>query len=82
MEYSNYSNVFLVENIVKLLENNKMNKYTIKLEKDKQLLFSPIYSLGLVKLKILKTYIEINLANSFIWLSKSPIKAYIFLIKS
>ena len=32
---SNYSNIFLVENIAKLSKNSKINKYIIKLEKDK-----------------------------------------------
>ena len=47
-----------------------MNKYTIKLENDKQPLFRPIYSLGPIELKILKTYIKTNLANGFIQPSK------------
>ena len=34
MEYFDYSHVFLKENIVKLLENIGINKYTIKLKKD------------------------------------------------
>ena len=38
-EYSNYSNVFLVENAAKLLENTGMNEHIIKLEEDKQPLF-------------------------------------------
>ena len=49
-----------------------MNEYAIKLEKGKQPLFGPIYSLGPVELETLKTYIKINLANNFIRLSKSP----------
>ena len=65
-EYSNYSNIFSIENIAKLLKNTGINEYTIKLKKNKQLLFNPIYSLGLVDLEILKTYIKTNLANSFI----------------
>ena len=40
-----------------------------------------IYSLGLVELKILKTYIKINLINSFIRPSKSPAKASILFNK-
>lgn len=42
------------------------------LEKSKQPSYEPIYSLGLIKLKILKIYIEANLANNFIHLFKSP----------
>ena len=78
VEYSNYSNIFLVENVAELQENTGMNEYAIKLEEDKQPSFGPIYSLGPVELKILKTYNEINLANGFIWLSKSPTRALIF----
>lgn len=66
-EYSNYTNIFLAKNIVGLLKYNGINDYTIKLKKDKQLFFVPIYSLKLIKLEIFKTYIKINLANSFIW---------------
>ena len=38
----------------------------------KQPPYGPIYSLGSVELETLKTYIETNLANGFIRLSKSP----------
>ena len=55
-----------------------MNNYVIELEKNKQLSFRLIYSLGLVELKILKMYIETNLANNFIQLFKSPVGAFIF----
>ena len=51
-EYSNYSNIFSVENAIKLLENIRINKHAIILEKSKQLLFGPIYSLELVELEI------------------------------
>ena len=57
-EYFNYSNVFLVEHIVKLPENTEMNKHAIILEKGKQLPFELIYSLGLVELQTLKIYTE------------------------
>ena len=72
VEYSNYSNVFSAENAAELPENTGMNEHAIKLEESKQPPFGPIYSLGLVELKTLKTYIETNLANSFIRPSKSP----------
>ena len=65
-EYSNYSNVFSVENVVEFPENTGMNKHTIKLEESKQSLFGSIYSVGPVELVTLKTYIKTNLANSFI----------------
>ena len=65
-EYSNYSNIFLEKNIAKLLKNSRINEYPIKLEKDKQLSFRPIYSLKPIEIKTLKTYIRTNLVNSFI----------------
>ena len=80
-KYSNYSNVFLVENITKLPENTRMNKHVIELEEDKELLFDLIYSLELIKLETLKTYIETNLANGFIQLFKSPARILIFFDK-
>ena len=49
-----------------------MNEHAIKLEKGKQPLFGPIYSLGPVELEMLKTYIKTNLANGFIRPSKFP----------
>ena len=44
----------------------RINEHAIKLEDGKQPSYGQIYSLGPVELEILKTYIEINLANSFI----------------
>ena len=72
IEYSNYSNVFSAKIIVKLSKHIGTNDHTIKLKKGKQLLFSPIYNLKLVKLETLKIYIKNKLANSFICLFKSP----------
>ena len=43
-----------------------INNHAIKLKKSQQLFFSPIYSLKLVDLEILKTYIKISLVNNFI----------------
>ena len=71
VEYSDYSKIFSTENAAKLLENTGMNKYAIKLEESKQPSFGLIYSLGPIEFEMLKTYIKINLANGFIWLSKS-----------
>ena len=75
--YSNYNNVFSTEYAAELSENTKMNEHIIKLEKGKQPLFGPIYSLKLVELKTLKIYIKTNLANSFIQPFKSPVRALI-----
>ena len=71
-EYFAYNNVFSEVNAAELLENIGMNEQTIKLEKITQPFFGPIYSLGSVELKMLKTYIETNQANGFFWPFKSP----------
>lgn len=55
-----------------------MNKYVIILVEDKQLSYKPIYSLKLVVLKTLKTYIKTHLKTEFIQLLKSFISASIF----
>ena len=48
---------------------------------DQQPSYGSIYSLGLIELETLKTYIDTNLANGFIRLSKSLVKASIFFDK-
>lgn len=68
----------MVENIAKFPEHIKLNDYAIKQKKGKQSFFKLIYSLGQVELKILKTYIEINLANDLIQTFKYPNEALIF----
>ena len=60
---------------MELSKNTRMNKYAIKLKEDKHPLFRFIYSLGLVELEILKTYIKTSLANNFIQLFKSLVEA-------
>ena len=80
-KYFNYNNIFLVENIVELPENTGINEHAIKLKKDKQQLFGLIYSLKLVELETLKTYIKIILANDFIRYFKSFIRASILFNK-
>ena len=78
VEYFDYSNIFSAENTAEIPDNTKMNEHAIKLEKDKQPSFGPIYSLEPVELETLKTYIKTNLANGFIRPSKSRVKALIF----
>ena len=80
-KYFYYSIIFLVEYIAKFLENTKINEYTMKLEKSKQLFFESIYNLKLVELEILKIFIKINLVNNFIRPSKSLIGALILFNK-
>ena len=71
-EYSDYNNVFIAENAVELLENIGINEHAIKLGEGKQPLFRLIYSLGLMEIEILKTYIKTNMANGFIRSFKYP----------
>ena len=71
-EYSDYRDVFSAENAAELPENTGINEHAIKLKEGKQPFFRPIYSLGLVELETLKTYIKTKLANGFIQPSKSP----------
>ena len=66
VEYSDYSNIFSIEKIAKLLKNVKINKYIIELEEDLQLSFKLFYNLKLVELETVKIYIETNLAKYFI----------------
>ena len=77
-EYSDFADVFSKKSAEVLPKRMEINKYAIKLQKSKQLSYGPIYSLGLIELKALKIYIEINLANNLIWPSKSPAWALIF----
>ncbi len=51
---------------MELLENTGMNAYAIKLIEGKQPPYGPIYTLSLVELETLKTYIETNLKTGFI----------------
>lgn len=64
-DYFNYKNIFLIENIGKSFKYIG-NNYITQLKKDKQPSFKSIYSLGLIKLEMLKTYKKINLINNFI----------------
>lgn len=79
-KYLDYLNVFLEENSLVILNLIKLNQHTIKLQDAKQLFYKQIYSIGLVELKILKTYIETNLFNSFIWSFKSSAGTFIFFV--
>ena len=65
-EYADFAGFFLKKLAKILFERIGINKHAIKLVDDKQPLYGPIYSLGLVELETLKIYIKTNLANSFI----------------
>ena len=81
IEYSDFIDIFFPELASELSEHTGINDHAIELVNDQQSPYGPIYSLGPVELKILKTYIKTNLANGFIRPSKSPAKAPIFFDK-
>ncbi len=70
-KYSSYSDIFSIDLAIKLPKNIDMNKYAIKLVDWKQSSYELIYILGLVELKILKTYIKTYWKTEFICPSKS-----------
>lgn len=65
-KYQYYTKGYSLDSVIKLLEYISINNYLINLIDNKQPLYGPIYSLKLLDLKILKTYIKNNLANDFI----------------
>lgn len=73
-----YISIFSFDLIIGSSKNIDINKYAIKLVKDKQLSYRLIYSQKPVKLEILKTYIKIKLKIRFIQSFKSSIKVSIF----
>ena len=64
-----------------LLEHTELNEHAIDLENGKQPPYGPIYSLGLVELETLKTYIGTHLKTRFIRPFKSPAGASILFDK-
>lgn len=79
-KYLDYIKIFLKKLIAKLFKCSDINKYIMNLDLDKQLLYKLIYNLEFVKLEIIKTYIKIDLVNSFIQSFKSSIRAFILFI--
>lgn len=65
-KYSDFTDIFLKEKMMALLEQTKLNKHAIKLKNAQQLSYKPIHSLKLVELKTLKTNIRIHLKIDFI----------------
>ena len=80
-KYSDFADIFYPKLALELLKHTGINDYAFKLVDDWQPSYGPIYSLKLVELETLKTYIKTNLANSFIRLSKSLAGAPIFFDK-
>ena len=81
LKYAHYANIFSFDLAIELSENIGINKHAIKLEKDNQSPYGPIYSLRPVELETLKTYIEIHLKTGFIWSFKSLVGAFILFDK-
>lgn len=65
-KYLEYINDFFFDLIMKFFKNTNINKYTIKLVNGKQLFYGPIYTLRLVKLETVKTYIKTHLKAKYI----------------
>ena len=65
-KYANFAHIFSLDLASKLFSYTKINNYVIKFVTGQQTSYEPIYHLRLVELKILKAYIETNLANKFI----------------
>ena len=80
-KYLDFANVFFKELTKMLLEYTKINEHIIKLVDGKQLFYRSIYSLELIELKILKTYIKSNLANNLICFSKFPAGTTILFVR-
>ena len=66
VKYANFVGKFFPNLAFKLPKYIGINNHTIQLVDVQQSSYKPIYSLELVKVKILKVYIETNLANRFI----------------
>lgn len=64
--YLDFTNLCLKKVTTKSLKYSAINKYLIKLKSTKKPFYKLIDGLELVELEILKTYIKINLINSFI----------------
>ncbi len=80
-KYADFADVFLPKLTAEHPEHMEINDHAIKLVHNRQPFYGPIYSLGPMELRTLKAYIENNLANGFIRLSKSPAGVPIFFDK-
>lgn len=65
-QYLAYINIVLANLAIELPEHNNINDYAIKLIENKHPFYKPIYSLKLVKLETLKTYIKTYLKTKCI----------------
>lgn len=58
---------FYLKIALMLPQQTNLNKYAIELKDGKQLFYGPLYSLGLVKLETLRTYMKTYLKIRFSW---------------
>lgn len=79
-KYSNLLDIFSLDSAAEMLKYTKINDHPINLLEDKKLPYSLVYSLEPVELKTLKTYIEANLASSFIGSFKSSTSILILFV--
>ena len=79
-KYIDFVEVFSSKLVTELLKHG-INNHIIEFVDDWQPAYALIYSLGPMKLEILRAYIENNLANGFIKPSKSPAGAPILFNK-
>ena len=79
-KYSDFTDVFSEKSPNVLPERTGANDHATELKEGKQSPYGPIYSLGPVELETQKTYIKTNVANGFIWVSKSPPGASILFV--
>ena len=80
VKYLDFADFFLKKSANILPKQIGVNKFAIRLQKDKQLPYGPIYNLGPVELKTFKTYIKTKLVNGFIQASKSLASAPILFV--
>ena len=80
-KYLDFTDFFLEEKALVLPEHTELNKHAIDLENGKQPPYGPIYSLNLMELETLKTYIKTYLKTGFICSSESPAGALILFDK-
>lgn len=64
--YINIAKVFSSNLTTKLIKHIKINNHVIKLIDNPELYYRQIFRIELIKLKMLKMYIEINLVNNLI----------------
>lgn len=80
-EYSDFADNLILEVAFEFFKHTSIKNHAIKLNDKLQLPYGLFYSLELVKLETLKTYIKTNLAKDFIKSFEFPIGAPIFFNK-